>query len=76
MKLILIKMPLEYNELLTLGKTYDGDLESTITDPHTFEQTSYYIIKCNDSMIHISADHFITLEEWRNKQLTEILNND
>lgn len=74
MKLILIKMPLEYNELLTLGKTYDGVLESnswklavlqaTIIDPHTFE------------LIHISADHFITLEEWRNKQLKEILNND
>jgi hypothetical protein len=83
MKLVLIKKPIHINppfptynseELLTVGKCYDGDLVPTIYDPQTLQPApASYIVKCDDGYNRkVDALYFITLEEWRQKKLEEI----
>ena len=55
---------------------YEGDLTPTIYDKKSFEPLpkKYYII-CNDGFGRVlEAEHFITLQEWREQQINEILN--
>ena len=78
MKLYLTKLPpFGYNseELFTVGKWYEGDLVPTIYDPQTLQPApASYIVKCNDGYNRkIDALYFITLEEWRERQLNKIL---
>ena len=60
---------------LEIGKIYDGELTPTMYDPNTFQPAKpHYIIKCDDGKFRkFMAEHFITLEEWREKQLDKIL---
>jgi hypothetical protein len=85
MKLVLIKVPWQSNnlntkikdygsELLTLGETYEGELTPTIYDPQTLQPASpSYVVKCNDDNFRkVDAKYFITLEELREKKLNEL----
>jgi hypothetical protein len=60
---------------LVKGKIYDGELTPTMYDPNTFQPAKpHYIIKCDDGKFRkFMAEHFITLEEWREKQLEKLL---
>lgn len=60
---------------LKKGKIYDGELTPTMYDPNTFQPAKpHYIIKCDDGKFRkFMAEHFITLEEWREKQLEKLL---
>jgi hypothetical protein len=78
MKLYLTKLPpFGYNseELFTVGKWYEGDLTPTIYDPQTLQPApASYIVNCNDGYNRkVDALYFITLEEWRERQLNKIL---
>ena len=60
---------------LEIGKIYEGDLTPTMYDPHTLQPAEpAYIVKFDDGKYRkFMAKHFITLEEWRQKQLDSIL---
>lgn len=82
MKLILITHPqlvtpmrLKPNTYLTKGKLYQGELTPTMYDPQTFQPAEpSYIVKCDDDKFRkFEAKHFITLEEWREMKLNQIL---
>ena len=72
---LVIPMGLKPNTYLTKGKVYEGDLTPTMYDPQTLEPAApCYIVKCDDSKFRkFEAKHFMTLEEWREKQLDKIL---
>lgn len=77
MKLYLTKLPpfgYNSNELFTVGKWYEGELTPTIYDPQTLQPTpASYIDKCNDSNFRkVSHEYFISLEEFRERQLKEL----
>ncbi len=78
MKLYLTKLPpFGYNseELFTVGNWYEGDLVPTIYDPQTLQPApASYIVNCNDGYNRkIDALYFITLEEWRERQLNKLI---
>ena len=58
-----------------IGKMYDGDFTPTVYDPQTLKPSEpSYIIKCDDGKYRkFMTEHFITLEEWREKQIDKIL---
>jgi hypothetical protein len=62
------------NVYLEIGKIYEGDLTPTIYDPQTLKPSEpSYIIKCDDGKYRkFMAEHFLTLEEWRELQLNKI----
>lgn len=75
MKLVAIQ-PISYVfHVLQMGKIYEGELTPTIYDPQTLKPAEpSYIIKCDDGKYRkFMAKHFITLEEWRERQLDKIL---
>ena len=63
------------NELFTVGKWYEGELVPTIYDPQTLQPApASYIVNCNDGYNRkIDALYFITLEEWRERQLNKLI---
>lgn len=77
MKLYLTKLPFDYNssELFTVGKCYEGDLTPIMYDPQTLQPAPpSYIVKCNDGNFRkVNCEYFITLEEFRERQLNKIL---
>jgi len=62
------------NELFTVGKWYEGELTPTIYDPQTLQPApASYVVQCNDGNYRkVSHEYFITLEEWRERQLNEL----
>lgn len=60
---------------LEIGKIYEGELTPKIYDPQTLQPAEpCYIVKCHDGKYRkFMAKHFITLEEWREKQIDKIL---
>ena len=61
---------------LTPGKIYDGELILTFnTGSNTMESSNTsYIIECDDGGFRtFMAEYFMTIEEWREKQLDKIL---
>lgn len=64
-----------WKEVLPVNNWYDGDLTPTIYDPQTLQPSPpAYIIKCSDGNFRkVDADHFLTKEEWRERQLNQIL---
>jgi hypothetical protein len=60
---------------LEIGKMYEGDFTPTVYDPQTLKPSKpSYIIKCDDGKYRkFMTEHFITLEEWREKQIDKIL---
>ncbi len=78
MKLYLTKLPpFGYNseELFTVGEWYEGELTPTIYDPQTLKPAPpAYIVRCNDANYRkVDCVYFITLEEFRERQLNKIL---
>jgi hypothetical protein len=80
MKLYLIKIPfgIDSNRLFTINKWYEGDLiPSSFPSVSVFKNLGprppSYIIKCDDGNYrNIVGNCFLTLEEFREKQLNEI----
>lgn len=60
---------------LEIGKIYEGDLTPTMYDPQTLQPVEpCYIVKCHDGKYRkFMTKHFLTLEEWRERQLDKIL---
>lgn len=69
MKVICIKNYDEVNSriitILTIGKVYDLIYEST--------KIKYYFVADNDYNLWYDPDYFITVEQWRENQLNQIL---
>ena len=53
---------------ITIGKIYDAY--------HDRDPRFYYIKNDNEIWIGYSANRFITLADWRDKQIDKILNDD
>ena len=68
-------MDVQKDFYLEKGKIYEGDLTPTIYDPQTLKPSEpFYIVKCDDGKYRkFMAEHFLTLEEWRNQQIDKIL---
>lgn len=80
-------MGIEPDTYLSKGKVYEGDLTPTMYDPNllplqssinemsTFQPVDRsHIIKCDNGKYRkFMTEHFLTLEEWREKQLNKIL---
>ena len=72
-----------WKEVLPVNNWYEAELTPTMYDPNTL--FSYleafcqpappaYIIKCIDGKFRkVGGDHFLTEEEWRERQLNQIL---
>jgi hypothetical protein len=77
MRIYLIKEFWDENwkEVLPVNNWYEGELTTTIYDPQTLQPAPpSYIIKCSDGKFRkADGDHFITQEEWRERQLNQIL---
>jgi hypothetical protein len=77
MKIYLIKefWDEDWKEVLPVNNWYEGVLTPIMYDPQTLQQTSpAYIIKCNDGKFRkAGAEYFLTIEEWRQRQLDKIL---
>jgi hypothetical protein len=77
MKLICISASYNSPELLTINKWYEGEPDPllminvhTTYDPKNFP---LYIVRCNDGNYRrISAEYFLTPEDWREKKLKEL----
>jgi hypothetical protein len=73
---LLILPPFGWNsdEFFTVGKIYEGDFTPTEYDPQTLKPAPpSYVVKCNDDKCRkVPAEYFITLEEWRERQLNEL----
>lgn len=75
MKLICISTSYNSPELLTINKWYEGDPAAITYDPKTFQPTPtlLYIVRCNDGNYRrVSAEYFLTLQDWREKKLKEL----
>lgn len=60
---------------LEKGKIYEAISKApTIYDPQTLKPSEpFYIVKCDDGKYRkLMAEHFLTLEEWRESQLNKI----
>ena len=68
------KVDVQKDFYLEKGKIYEGDLTPTIYDPQTLKPSEpFYIVKCDDGKYRkFMAEHFLTLEEWRESQLNKI----
>jgi len=78
MKIVLIKIPPfghMSEDLFTIGNVYSGELSPKLYDPNTLVlKPPAYIVKCNDGKLRkVEAEFFITLEEWREIKLKQIL---
>jgi hypothetical protein len=78
MKLYLVSLPKinSADEFFTVGNTYEGDFAPTTYDPQTLQTSTrkYYIVKCDiDKWIKVDTHYFITLDEWRERQINKIL---
>lgn len=78
MKLYLVNLPpFGYNsyELFKVGEIYEGDLVPTMYDPQTLQPAPpSYVVRCNDGKFRkVGGEYFITLDEWREKQINKIL---
>jgi len=64
-----------WKEVLPVNNWYEGRLTPTIYDPQTLQPAApSYIIKCSDGNFRkVDADYFLTQEEWRERQLNQIL---
>ena len=73
---LLILPPFGWNsdEFFTVGKIYEGDFTPTEYDPHTFQVVPpHYVVRCDDGYLRkVPAEYFITLEEWRERQLNDL----
>lgn len=65
-----------YKTYVNKDSIYEGSLTPQTYDPETMlPLPENYIITCNDGHARIiSKKHFITLQEWREQQINEILN--
>ncbi len=63
-----------WREVLPVNNWYEGEL-TPVYNPQTMTMTKlYYIVKCSDGKFRkAGAEHFLTLEEWRQRQLDKIL---
>jgi len=77
MRIYLIKEFRDENwkEVLPVNNWYEGELTPTIYNPQTLQPAPpAYIIKCSDGKFRkVDAGHFLTQEEWRERQLNQIL---
>jgi hypothetical protein len=77
MKLYLVSLPKinSADKFFTVGNTYEGDLTPTTYDPQTLQPaTPSYVVKCDiDKWIKVDTHYFITLDEWRERQINKIL---
>jgi hypothetical protein len=77
MKIYLIKefWDESWKEVLPVNNWYEGYLTPTIYDPQTLQPVPpSYIIKCSDGNVRkVGGEYFITQEEWRERQLNQIL---
>ena len=64
-----------WNEVLPVNNWYEGDLTPTIYNPQTLQpEPPAYIVKCGDGNLRkAGGEYFITQEEWRERQLNQIL---
>ena len=53
------------------------DLTPTMYDPNTYQPVEpSYIVKCDDNKLRkVEAKYFITLEDWRSRQIGKILSD-
>lgn len=65
---------LSTDDILTIGKLYNGNKTPALIDPATHKLIKdAYIIMCDDNILRrIDTDFFITLNEFRHKQLNEL----
>jgi hypothetical protein len=77
MKIYLIKQFSDesWNEVLPVNNWYEGELTPTIYNPQTLQPAPpSYIVKCSDGKFRkVGGEYFLTKEEWREKQLNQIL---
>jgi len=64
-----------WREVLPVNNWYEGELTPTMYDPQTLQPAPpAYIVKCSDGNVRkVDAGHFLTQEEWRERQLNQIL---
>ncbi len=70
-----ISMSRRPDTYLTKGKVYEGELTPNfLYGSETYQLVdSSYIVRCDDNKLRkFMAKDFMTLEEWREKQLNEI----
>jgi hypothetical protein len=80
MKIYLKELPPYYRGLcitkkLTPGKWYNGELTHTMYDPQTFQKIDpCYVVVCDDDKLRkVDAKWFITLEDWRENKINNVL---
>ena len=68
---------LTVSKKLTPGNWYMCDLTPTMYDPNTYQPVEpSYIVKCDDNKLRkVEAKYFITLEDWRSRQIGKILSD-
>jgi len=60
-----------WREVLPVNNWYDPQTLQEALGPHTYMA---YVVKCNDGKFRKAvAEHFLTEEEWRERQLNQIL---
>jgi hypothetical protein len=64
-----------WNEVLPVNNWYEGELTPTIYNPQTLQPAPpSYIVKCSDGKFRkVDGEYFLTEEEWRERQLNQIL---
>ena len=64
-----------WNEVLPVNNWYEGELTPTIYNPQTLQPAPpAYIVKCSDGKFRkVGGEYFITQEQWRERQLNQIL---
>ena len=64
-----------WNEVLPVNNWYEGELTPTIYNPQTLQPAPpSYIVQCSDGKFRkVGGEYFLTKEEWREKQLNQIL---
>ena len=64
-----------WNEVLPVNNWYEGELTPTIYNTQTLQPAPpSYIVKCSDGKFRkVGGEYFLTKEEWREKQLNQIL---
>ena len=63
-----------WNEVLSVNNWYEGELTPTIYNQNLQPVSPAYIVKCNDGKFRkVDGEYFLTQEEWRERQLNQIL---
>jgi hypothetical protein len=64
-----------WKEVLPVNNWYEAELTPTMYDSQTLQPAPpAYIVKCNDGKFRkADGGHFLTEEEWRERQLNQIL---